>query len=515
MIRALFVFLFCFVFVSLDAQPAYPPATGYTITQLAGGAIMLGKTVLVLGKPRPVRVICKNDPTLLPYATQVLGIAERYIPAVANYFELATTDSPFTITDADDAANYGRTIKLGLRSDDKKNLQSVPLIFHEITHWWLCQKPKWLSEGASCFLPVALHQSGYLKLTEDELRAIRSWWGFNKSLLASDRPVTDDEFDDLNKDQKFNQFYEKGYKIQYLLFHELGKDRYRDFLKSLLEYRTQGVYVDSFFIQSNPQYLPATGKSTGILQALAAQKNLDWASFLSGWVLQPGYKEIKPEAFTTDTDLDGLFDIEERYAHTNPQQSDTDADGLPDGTEVLLGTDPLHKQSPMEVRMLMNKAGVVLDGLDTEWDLLPEVTTVTAKPNPQYKAKYDLVSFSYRIQDGILYGMMRTREPITYNAATDKGAYLFLNDVSDDVAKERDGLGFWYDPGADVGWEWARVRGTPVTNYGKMRRVFEFKFSIADCPHRVLKLVPIIRPPKSGENIGVFDGYKPIEIPLK
>lgn len=42
-----------------------------------------------------------------------------------------------------------------------------------------------------------------------------------------------------------------------------------------------------------------------------------------------------------DRDSDGLFDLDERRAGTNPDRSDTDGDKMPDGYEVLWGLDPL------------------------------------------------------------------------------------------------------------------------------------------------------------------------------
>jgi len=44
----------------------------------------------------------------------------------------------------------------------------------------------------------------------------------------------------------------------------------------------------------------------------------------------------------TDTDSDGLYDMEELHLGTDPLDSDTDGDGLSDGSEVnTYGTDPL------------------------------------------------------------------------------------------------------------------------------------------------------------------------------
>ena len=48
---------------------------------------------------------------------------------------------------------------------------------------------------------------------------------------------------------------------------------------------------------------------------------------------------------TTDTDDDGLTDIEEAELGTNPELADSDSDGISDGEELELGTNPLASDS--------------------------------------------------------------------------------------------------------------------------------------------------------------------------
>ncbi len=49
-----------------------------------------------------------------------------------------------------------------------------------------------------------------------------------------------------------------------------------------------------------------------------------------------------PELDDTDTDGDGLTDLEEALIGTDPRNPDTDDDGINDGDEIKLGTDPLN-----------------------------------------------------------------------------------------------------------------------------------------------------------------------------
>jgi YVTN family beta-propeller protein len=52
------------------------------------------------------------------------------------------------------------------------------------------------------------------------------------------------------------------------------------------------------------------------------------------------------EALALDRDMDGLFNLDEIAAGTNPEKPDTDLDGRPDGYEILHGTDPLQPDPP-------------------------------------------------------------------------------------------------------------------------------------------------------------------------
>ncbi|MEX0568307.1 MAG: hypothetical protein Q6363_003995, partial [Candidatus Njordarchaeota archaeon] len=47
----------------------------------------------------------------------------------------------------------------------------------------------------------------------------------------------------------------------------------------------------------------------------------------------------------TDSDMDGLYNIEEYELGTDPKNSDTDGDGFSDKEEIDAGTDPLDPDS--------------------------------------------------------------------------------------------------------------------------------------------------------------------------
>ena len=73
-----------------------------------------------------------------------------------------------------------------------------------------------------------------------------------------------------------------------------------------------------------------------------------WAygrGFVSAVVSQQGVPEVPPDT-TLDTDKDGLSDLDEADAKTDPEDPDSDDDGLSDGDEVHVhGTNPLSPDS--------------------------------------------------------------------------------------------------------------------------------------------------------------------------
>jgi hypothetical protein len=82
----------------------------------------------------------------------------------------------------------------------------------------------------------------------------------------------------------------------------------------------------------------------------AATTNLDWSDptdtdsdddgMPDGWEYTYGFDPNSNADRYLDPDGDGLVNLGEFYAGSNPQLYDTDADGLPDGQEVVFGSDP-------------------------------------------------------------------------------------------------------------------------------------------------------------------------------
>jgi hypothetical protein len=60
-----------------------------------------------------------------------------------------------------------------------------------------------------------------------------------------------------------------------------------------------------------------------------------------GWEVQYGLNPLDPADAAQDIDGDGLTNLQEYQVGTDPANSDTDSDGMPDGWEVYYGLDPL------------------------------------------------------------------------------------------------------------------------------------------------------------------------------
>lgn len=461
------------------------------------GRIRLSTEIEVFGEPKTVEVIFTPD--VEEFAPIILQNSIRLIPVIARFLGIAPKQGVYTITHLSDkstARNEGNTVLIPFNYPDPKKALPIPLLYHEIDHWWFGQNPRFISEGVSSFLPLALHHSGQLTLTPDEILEILNWWGFYNPTILKDIPLGDMEFKNLNEEESFSLHYQKTFKIQYILFQELGHDGYLKFLKSIIDYESMSEH----FVQS----VGVSQKTEGILNLLNQTKQINWKKILSGWLLTKDYSGVSISEWK-DTDLDGLMDVEERYLGTNIKLSDTDKDGLNDGAEVALGTNPLVPDSPniFENRLEIN--GPVLDGNASDWDFISKKKVATSLANPKIAGHFDLVMFQYFLVDDILYGFLKTRELPRIDKTT-KGFYYFFVDQS--TAAKTEGFGFWYASDARIGWE-IRKEGSPEVVYGKVGEGFEFKIKIPKSDPKPKKLIPILR---KTENVGFWRDYIPIEI---
>jgi hypothetical protein len=107
----------------------------------------------------------------------------------------------------------------------------------------------------------------------------------------------------------------------------------------------------------------------------------DGDGLADGWETQYGFNPNVVGEESLDSDLDGLTNLEEQSAGTDPHNADSDGDGASDGEEVAAGTDPMDSSSlPAAVPSLSGVAlgvltlallfaGLVMGhfGRDREW----------------------------------------------------------------------------------------------------------------------------------------------------
>jgi len=253
--------------------------------------------------------------------------AEYILQKTADYLTQTETylNSPFRFKD-------GFTIKC---CDDCGSMNSSEvfinysrnpaLLFHELGHFWFGYseghvQEQWLVEGIVSFLPAAMSRGGMLDLSTEEYEGVWDAWLFNIYIEPEDDVYLSYE-KTFSKDvtEQYDNRYFKSFKVQYLIFMELGGEGYRRFLQLLLTEKPQ----------SNDE----------VMDILSAVKQKNWRAFLTGWVFDGDYTTAGMEAFK-DSDVDGLLDIEEEHIGTLTTNPDTDSDGYSDYWEYTNDFNP-------------------------------------------------------------------------------------------------------------------------------------------------------------------------------
>lgn len=463
-------------------------------------------TIQVLGESKTVRVLYKPEGKKSQFAKLILETASSYIPKLAEYLEAAPRAKVLTIKDITDgsiARNEGSIAYVPFAYPDPELPIPAPLLYHEIGHWWFGQDPRWVSEGVSSFLPVAMEKSGSLSIGNLEINKVKYWWGFRQPLSTIDLPLGDIAHVDNIPPNDFSIYYEKSFKIQYIIYLELGAEKYRKFLMSLMDPKHESWH-DYFIAPSKTIY---EDKTKGVISLLRKQKEMDWDQFLSGWVQRKGYQK-KTKSLLQDQDGDSIVDYEEIVNQTSTTEWDSDKDGLGDFAETILGTNP-KESNPKEVfQIKIQNTGIILDGMADDWEFIDAITLTQPKlPNQ----KIPITEFRYKQIGNLLYGMVRSDKPFYKMDSNEKDLYFFLADNS--KQKERIGFGFKMNPNDVYGWEYERTKGNKRYVWGKVGHVFEFQIDISDHPDSELVLVPLINGP-SGPSRGHWDYGKPIVIPL-
>ena len=322
------------------------------------------------------------------WADYQLAAAQTYLPAAETYLNAALPkENSFNICGQEQVIIWGReyggqnTWDEILLKYDESPIGSLSIPYHELTHYWFpATNICWLYEGIVSFLSYEMIDSGDLILTDDEADSILPYWGFyNVDYYDSDDPlITDFRNSGSYVQQSF--YYQKSFKVQYILFKELGASGYQSFIRQLY---SQAPLADE----------------NDVITLLNSIKVIDWNSFLTGWVFSGAYTTIAYDDFD-DIDFDGLLSVDEIYLGTQKDNPDSDNDLIPDGEELELGLDPTVSNSSAYVETY----GPFVDGLLGDWSYISNASlTDSSGDQTNAGSEYDFVNLNYVMRSNMLY----------------------------------------------------------------------------------------------------------------
>ncbi len=370
---------------------------------LPAGAAEIGESVNVAGSYRKLTVITHKGREA--WARYVAQSAKRFLEAAGAYLDTPPNLSgEIFLVGQEKVTLEGKWVGSYVRGN-RVYLEyglirpGYPwVVFHGLGHLWfgyqgyLSDKDEvaWFIEGAVSYLAIAMNdipagEPGALFLEDQERGSILEGTLAGFRSPAADLPMHTD-FRNQGGRQLSLFWYNKSFKLQYLLYRELGAKNYRKLLRT-------------FYKKSRPPQAPP------LLELMHQVKPIDWKAFLNGWVFPGAYGPVAYRDFQ-DTDGDGLIGVEEYYAKTDPAKPDSDGDGIPDGAEVTLGLDPL-KANPRTVR---EELGPFVDGDPADWSKLKATTLQDPRGDSSGGPSLDMVELSYLIKHQALYLMVRTAE---------------------------------------------------------------------------------------------------------
>jgi hypothetical protein len=105
----------------------------------------------------------------------------------------------------------------------------------------------------------------------------------------------------------------------------------------------QATYYAKLNLLANSTGEEDTANSFSLMgdPAMALWTDIDSDGMPDGWEVQYGLNPLDPSDAAQDNDGDGLTNLQEYQANTDPTNADTDSDEMPDGWEVEYGLNPV------------------------------------------------------------------------------------------------------------------------------------------------------------------------------
>lgn len=367
-------------------------------------AAEIGENVKIAGSHRKITVIYKKGREA--WARYVAQSAKRFLEAAGGYLD-ARPNIPGEIFLVGQEKVYleGKWVGSYVRGN-RVYLEyglirrGYPwMVFHGLGHLWFDyqgypgnkDEVAWFIEGVVSYLAIAMNdipagEPGALMLEDQERGSILEGTLAGFLSPVADPPMHTDFRSDGGR-ELFLFWANKTFKLQYVLYRELGAKKYRKLLRA-------------FYKKSRDSQGPP------LLELMHRIKPINWKTFLNGWVFPGAYGPLAYRDFL-DADGDGLIGVEEHYAKTDPAKADSDGDGIPDGAEVAFGLDPL-KANPREV---VKKLAPFVDGDPAEWAALKAGAVRDPRGDSSGGPSLDMVELSYLIKRKALYLMIRTAAP--------------------------------------------------------------------------------------------------------
>jgi glucose/arabinose dehydrogenase len=179
-------------------------------------------------------------------------------------------------------------------------------------------------------------------------------------------------------------------------------------------FNSSGVSIQSLTFNDSadwPQEADGNGKSLEI-SGFEVDYTLaeSWQSSAEIGGSPGGYHLLEPPA-PSDSDGDGIIDVEEAALGTDPNKADTDGDGLADGEERTRATDPLKADSDGDG---------LNDGLEVTLGLNPlDRQSIFRILSIEVKPSNGDVSFSWPSSTDLTYQVLASRDLKTWNVIDD------------------------------------------------------------------------------------------------